>query len=139
MAFGGFDSTEGDRPAPEINMVPLIDVLLVLLIIFIVTAPLLTHAVKIQLPSASNQVNLEKPETVTLSLDASGGVFWNDHPIEAAQLQAKFAEAAARTPQPELHLRAEKTTEYQRVAEVMAGAQKAGLTRVGFITEPSRR
>ncbi len=139
MAFGGFDSTETDRPTPEINMVPLIDVMLVLLIIFIVTAPLLTHAVKIRLPSASNQVNLEKPDTVTLSLNAAGAVFWNDQPIEEAQLPARFAEAAARKPQPELHLRAEKTTEYQKVAEVMAGAQKAGLTRVGFITEPLSR
>ncbi|MEO8038306.1 MAG: biopolymer transporter ExbD [Betaproteobacteria bacterium] len=139
MNFGGFDGDSGARPTPEINMVPLIDVMLVLLIIFIVTAPLLTHAVKIRLPSASNQVNLEKPETVTLSLDAAGGVFWNDQPIEEAQLAARFAEAAARIPQPELHLRAEKTTEYQRIAAVMAGAQSAGLTRVGFITEPQRR
>jgi len=139
MAFGGFDSHEVDRPTPEINMVPLIDVMLVLLIIFIVTAPLLTHAIKIQLPTASNQVNLEKPETVTLSLNAAGAVFWNDKPVEEAQLPALFAEAAAHKPQPELHLRAEKTTEYQRVAEVMAMSQRAGLTRVGFITEPLHR
>jgi biopolymer transport protein ExbD len=136
MAFGGFDSHEIDRPTPEINMVPLIDVMLVLLIIFIVTAPLLTHAIKIQLPTASNQVNLEKPETVTLSLNAAGAAFWNDKPVEEAELPALFAEAAAHQPQPELHLRAEKTTEYQRVAEVMAMSQRAGLTRVGFITEP---
>jgi len=139
MTFGGLDSTEGDRPTPEINMVPLIDVMLVLLVIFIVTAPLLTHAVKIRLPSASNQVNLEKPDTVTLSLNAAGAVFWNDRAIDEAHLPARFAEAAARSPQPELHLRAERTTEYQKVAEVMAAAQKAGLTRVGFITEPLRQ
>jgi len=139
MTFGGLDSTEGDRPTPEINMVPLIDVMLVLLVIFIVTAPLLTHAVKIRLPSASNQVNLEKPDTVTLSLNAAGAVFWNDRAIDEAQLPARFAEAAARSPQPELHLRAERTTEYQKVAEVLAAAQKAGLTRVGFITEPLRQ
>jgi biopolymer transport protein ExbD len=139
MAFGGFDSHEADRPKPEINMVPLIDVMLVLLIIFIVTAPLLTHAIKIRLPTASNQVNLEKPQTVTLSLDGVGAIFWNDKPVEEAQLPALFAEAAARNPQPELHLRAERTTEYQRVAEVMAMSQRAGLTRVGFITEPLHR
>jgi biopolymer transport protein ExbD len=122
-----------------INVTPLVDIVLVLLIIFIVTAPLLTHAVKIRLPSASNQVNLEKPDTVTLSLNAAGAVFWNDQAIDEAQLPARFAEAAARSPQPELHLRAERTTEYQKVAEVMAAAQRAGLTRVGFITEPLRQ
>jgi biopolymer transport protein ExbD len=139
MAFGGFSENDGGRPMAEINMIPLIDVMLVLLIIFIVTAPLLTHSIKINLPTATAQVNLEKPETVTLSIDASGNLFWNDKRIDDRQLAENLADAARRNPQPELHLRAEKTTQYQRLAEVMAAAQNAGVMKVGFITEPVRK
>jgi biopolymer transport protein ExbD len=139
MAFGGFSENDGGRPMAEINMIPLIDVMLVLLIIFIVTAPLLTHSIKINLPTATAQVNLEKPETVTLSIDASGNLFWNDKRIDDRQLAENLAGAARRNPQPELHLRAEKTTQYQRLAEVMAAAQNAGVMKVGFITEPVRK
>jgi biopolymer transport protein ExbD len=138
MAFGGFSENDGGRPMAEINMIPLIDVMLVLLIIFIVTAPLLTHSIKIDLPKATAQVNLEKPETVTLSLDALGGIYWNNTPITEEQLQVNLRDAAGRTPQPELHLRAEKTTQYQKLAEVMAAAQIAGVAKIGFITEPVR-
>ncbi|HVY06809.1 MAG TPA: biopolymer transporter ExbD [Burkholderiales bacterium] len=139
MAFGGFSENDGGRPMAEINMIPLIDVMLVLLIIFIVTAPLLTHAIKINLPKATTQVNLEKPETVTLSIDGSGNLFWDDNRIDDAQLAANLAGAARRNPQPELHLRAEKTTQYQRLAEVMSAAQNAGVIKIGFITEPVRK
>jgi biopolymer transport protein ExbD len=139
MAFGGFSENDGSRPMAEINMIPLIDVMLVLLIIFIVTAPLLTHAIKINLPNATSQPNLEKPETVTLSIDANGGMFWNDRPITEAQLEMNLADAARRTPQPELHLRAEKTTQYQKLAEVMSAARNAGVAKIGFITEPVRK
>jgi biopolymer transport protein ExbD len=111
----------------------------VLLIIFIVTAPLLTHAIKINLPNATSQPNLEKPETVTLSIDANGGMFWNDRPITEVQLEMNLADAARRTPQPELHLRAEKTTQYQKLAEVMSAARNAGVAKIGFITEPVRK
>jgi biopolymer transport protein ExbD len=136
MAFGGFSDNDGGRPMAEINMIPLIDVMLVLLIIFIVTAPLLTHSIKINLPKATTQVNLEKPETVTLSIDGSGNLFWDNNRIDDAQLAANLAGAARRNPQPELHLRAEKTTQYQRLAEVMSAAQNAGVIKIGFITEP---
>jgi biopolymer transport protein ExbD len=139
MAFGGFSENDGSRPMAEINMIPLIDVMLVLLIIFIVTAPLLTHSIKIDLPKASAQVNLEKPETVTLSLDALGAIYWNDRPITEEQLTVNLRDAASRSPQPELHLRAEKTTQYQKLAEVMAAAQIAGVAKIGFITEPVRK
>jgi biopolymer transport protein ExbD len=139
MAFGGFSENDGERPMAEINMIPLIDVMLVLLIIFIVTAPLLTHAIKINLPKATTQATLEKPATVTLSIDASGNLFWDDNRIEEAQLAANFAGAARRNPQPELHVRAEKTTQYQRLAEVMSAAQNAGVIKIGFITEPVRQ
>jgi biopolymer transport protein ExbD len=139
MAFGGFSENDSGKPMAEINMIPLIDVMLVLLIIFIVTAPLLTHSIKINLPKATTQVNLEKPETVTLSIDGSGNLFWDNDRIDDAQLAANLAGAARRNPQPELHLRAEKTTQYQRLAEVMSAAQNAGVIKIGFITEPVRK
>jgi len=139
MAFGSFSDESASRPMADINMIPLIDVMLVLLIIFIVTAPLLTHAIKIDLPHASTQVNREKPETVTLSVDGSGNLFWNDVPLTQEQLSAQLAEAARRTPQPELHLRADQLTQYQKLAEVMAAAQNAGIVKMGFITEPLRK
>jgi biopolymer transport protein ExbD len=139
MAFGGFSESDGGRPMAEINMIPLIDVMLVLLIIFIVTAPLLTHSIKINLPKATTQATIEKPETVTLSIDAAGTLFWDDNPIDDAQLASRLAGAARRNPQPELHLRAEKTTQYQRLAQVMSAAQNAGVIKIGFITEPVRK
>jgi len=139
MAFGGFSDNDGGRPMAELNMIQLIDVMLVLLIIFIVTAPLLTHSIRIDLPRASAQVNLEKPETVTLSIDAVGGLYWNDTLISDAQLAINLIDAARRKPQPELHLRAERTTQYQKLAEVMAAAQNAGVNKIGFITEPIRK
>ena len=139
MAFGGFDNDLTTKPMAEINMIPLIDVMLVLLIIFIVTAPLLTHSIKIDLPHASTQLNREKPETVTLSLDGAGNVVWDNAAIAPDQLAGRFAEAARRTPQPELHLRADHATQYQKIAEVMAAAQNAGLVKMGFITEPAKR
>jgi biopolymer transport protein ExbD len=137
MAFGSFDQQGGNQPMSEINVTPLVDVMLVLVIIFIITAPLLTHGIKIDLPKASSTANPEKPETVTLSLDAKGKVFWNDQPVEDAQLPAKMAEAAAKQPQPELHLRADQNTRYQKLAEIMSAARNAGLTKLGFVTDPS--
>ncbi|MGH8625426.1 MAG: ExbD/TolR family protein [Gammaproteobacteria bacterium] len=137
MSFGSFDSQSG-RPMAEINTTPLVDVMLVLLIIFIITAPLLTHAVRIDLPEAASEPNPEKPETVTLAIDAEGELYWNDELLAEAELPARLEEAAARTSQPELHLRADKTTIYQRVAEVMSAAQRVGITKLGFVTEPGQ-
>ena len=136
---GGRRRRRAGRPMSEINVTPMVDVMLVLLIIFMVTAPLLTHSIKINLPKATTQVNLEKPETVTLSIDGSGVLFWDNNRIDDAQLAANLASAARRNPQPELHLRAEKTTQYQRLAEVMSAAQNAGVVKIGFITEPVRK
>lgn len=137
MSFGSVDSQSG-RPMAEINTTPLVDVMLVLLIIFIITAPLLTHAVRIDLPEAASEPNPEKPETVTLAIDAEGKLYWNDALLAETALPARLEEAAGRTPQPELHLRADKTTIYQRVAEVMSAAQRAGITKLGFVTEPGQ-
>ena len=126
----------GRTTMSEINVTPMVDVMLVLLIIFMVTAPLLTHAIKIDLPKASTQVNREKPETVTLSVDGAGNLYWNNTPITDEQLVAQLGEAARRTPQPELHLRADQLTRYQKLAEVMSAAQNAGIVKMGFITQP---
>lgn len=139
MAFGGFNVQSHNAPMAEINMIPLIDVMLVLLVIFIVTAPLLTHAVKIDLPKASSNPNITKPDNVQLGIKADGQVFWNGEAITATDLAARFAATAKRNPQPEVHIRAERTAHYEYVAKVMAGAAKTGLTRIGFVTEPDAR
>ncbi len=136
MAFGSFDRQGGQVPMAEINMIPLIDVMLVLLVIFIVTAPLMTHAVKIDLPRATSTPNLTRPENVQLGIKAEGPMFWNGDAVEEAALEARFAEAAKRDPQPEIHIRAERTAQYERVARVMSAAARSGLTRIGFVTEP---
>lgn len=139
MAFGSLDGGDDNAPLAEINMIPLIDVMLVLLVIFIVTAPLLTHAVKVDLPRASSAVNLTKPENVQLAIDAAGQVYWNGEPVDADVLSQRFAGAAAHQPQPELHIRAERTTAYEKVAQLMSEAARRGLTRIGFVTNPSAR
>jgi biopolymer transport protein ExbD len=136
MAFGGFNKSGDSAPMAEINMVPLIDVMLVLLVIFIITAPLLTHAVKIDLPRASSQPNLTKPDNIQLGIRADGDVFWNGELVDAATLDAHMKSAAAINPQPELHIRADRTTEYQKIASVMAAAARAGLGKIGFISSP---
>lgn len=136
MAFGTLDSDDDDV-MNEINMTPLVDVMLVLLIIFIVTIPVINHAVKIDLPRASSQPNEDKPQNISLSIDAEGKVTWNNAPVaDEAELEANIALAAQRQPQPELHLRADRSVRYERVAEVMAAAQRGGLGKIGFITEP---
>jgi len=136
MAFGGFNKAGDSAPMAEINMVPLIDVMLVLLVIFIITAPLLTHAVKIDLPKASSQPNLTRPDNIQLGIRAEGNVYWNGEQVDPAGLDARMEAAAAINPQPEVHIRADRLTDYRRVARVMAAAARAGLVRIGFVTEP---
>ncbi len=136
MAFGNFSGNGASRPMAEINMIPLIDVMLVLLVIFIITAPLLTHAVKIDLPRASSEVNVVKRENVQLSIDAAGTVYWNGEALEEGAWRARMADAAKLEPQPELHIHADGELAYKRVVTVMADAARAGLTRIGFITDP---
>jgi len=137
MAFASMESGDDDAPLTEINMVPLIDVMLVLLIIFIVTAPLLTHAVKVDLPKASSSANQTKPDNIQLAIDADSRIFWNGEAVEPAQFAERLAAASAQQPQPELHIRAERTTPYEKVAQVMSEAARNGLTRIGFVTDPS--
>ena len=138
MAFGSFNSPHRQAPLAEINVVPLVDVMLVLLVIFIVTAPLLTHSVKIDLPKASSSPNLTRPEHIQIGIRADGSLHWNGVPAPMAELESNFAAAAMQQPQPELHIRADRLVPYERVAQVMAAAAKAGLVRIGFVTDPQR-
>lgn len=123
-------------PMSEINTTPLVDVMLVLLVIFIITAPLLTHAVRIDLPQASSQPLPEKPEIISVSIDAAGKMYWNDMPMAQGELKHKLQDIAGKKPQPELNIRADKETRYQVLAEVMADAQNAGISKLGFVSEP---
>ena len=134
MAFGTQD--EPDEVMNEINMTPLVDVMLVLLIIFIITVPVMKHAVNVELPRANNQAEMSKPETIRLSVDAQGHYYWNETRVEDAALPALLQTAAANNPQPDLHIRGDKDVRYERVAQAMAAAQQAGVKKIGFITEP---
>ena len=136
MAFGTQDDI--DDVMNEINMTPLVDVMLVLLIIFIITVPVMKHAVNIDLPRASNRPQDTKTETIRLSVDAQGLYFWNEQRIDDAALPGLLRDGAAKSPQPDLHIRGDKNVRYERVAEAMAAAQQAGLKKIGFITEPKR-
>jgi len=136
MASGNLDRRRHQAPMADMNVVPLVDVMLVLLVIFIVTAPLLTHAVKIDLPKASSQVNVTKPEHIEFGIRESGELFWNGEAVTVDMLPPRFADAAARQPQPEVHIRADRHVHYEKVAQVMALAAKAGLVRIGFVSEP---
>jgi biopolymer transport protein ExbD len=132
MAFGSFNEGDSPQPMVEINTTPLVDVMLVLLVIFIITAPLFHQAVPIDLPRENASRIDEKPKTVNLAIDAHGRVFWNGEALARADLPERFI--AAR--QDELHLRADRATRYEYVAEVIAAAQQAGLVKVAFVTEP---
>ncbi|WP_019561091.1 ExbD/TolR family protein [Caldimonas manganoxidans] len=141
MAFGSFDNKSSGSVMSEINMVPLIDVMLVLLVIFIVTAPLLTHSVKLDLPQVSAHENQLKPEKVEFAIDAAGTRYWNGEVVTREQAIERFKIEGARpeAQRPEVHLRADQAVPYRFVAETLADASKAGLTKIGFISEPEDR
>ncbi|MDI6750538.1 MAG: ExbD/TolR family protein [Pseudomonadota bacterium] len=139
MAKADISRRHHDEPMAAMNVVPLVDVMLVLLVIFIVTAPILTHAVKIDLPKASSAVNVTQPEHIEFGIREDGRLFWNGETVTLDQLPQRFAIEAAKQPQPELHIRADRLVAYEKVAKVMAAAAKAGLTRIGFISEPEGR
>ncbi|MDR5814443.1 MULTISPECIES: biopolymer transporter ExbD [unclassified Caballeronia] len=139
MAFGGLDKHANGQPMAEINMTPLIDVMLVLLVIFIITAPLFTHAIRLDLPKVSSQPARETPQTITLSIDDTGKLYWNDTLIGVEQMRARFVEAGRAAQKPELHLRASSATRYDVIAQVMGAAQQAGIERIGFVTQPAQQ
>jgi biopolymer transport protein ExbD len=136
MAFASFDANRSSAPMAEINMVPLIDVMLVLLVIFIVTAPLLTHAVKLDLPKVNSQPNQLKPEKIEFAIDAQGVLFWNGEAVSREEAATRFRAEGRKQPQPEVHLRADQTVAYRYVAQTLADASKAGLSKVGFVSDP---
>ena len=141
MAFSSGENrfSADSPPMSEINVTPMVDVMLVLLIIFMITAPLMTNKIPIDLPQASAKRNPDKPDIVALAIDAQGQLFWNDQPVNKDEWKIRIRSAALKTPQPELQLRAEKTTQYQMLAEIMAEAQAAGLVKIGFVTNPKEK
>lgn len=138
MAFGtqDFNDTDGDEVMNEINMTPLVDVMLVLLIIFIITVPVMKHAVHIDLPRASNSAQDVRPERIRFSIDAQGAYYWNESKVEDAELPRLLQAAASKSPQPELHIQGDRSVRYERVAQAMSAAKRAGISKIGFITEP---
>lgn len=138
MAFGSFDSKgTGGHTVSEINMVPLIDVMLVLLVIFIITAPLLAHSIRINMPQVSAEQVQEDPKTIDLAIDANGTLFWDEQPVTLDALPLRFQPLANEKPQPEIRIRADQNTRYEVLAKVMAAARRSGMSRIGFITTPA--
>ncbi|CAN7215569.1 biopolymer transporter ExbD [Trinickia sp. LjRoot230] len=136
MAFGGFDGKQQTAPMADINMTPLIDVMLVLLVIFIITAPLFTHAIRLDLPKVASAPARQTPQTITLAIDDAGRLYWNGKPSTLDAVRASLMAAGKSGEPPEIHLRASRATRYDIIAQVMGAAQAAGLERIGFVTEP---
>ena len=140
MAFGGGDFSSGSNaPMSEINMTPLVDVMLVLLIIFIVTAPLMTQAIKVDLPQVNAAALDQKPETIRLTVNADGQTYWDETLVNESELKSRLEAAALAEPQPEVHLSADKDTRYEKIADVMGATREAGLAKFGFVTNPSNK
>ena len=136
MSFHGpFD--DSSEVISEINMTPLVDVMLVLLIIFMLTVPVLTHAVKLDLPKASSVAEQPRACAVTVSVAADGGLFWNDASVNPEEFRRRLKDSAAQSPQPVLRIRGDKKVEYDHIAQVMAMMQRAGIEKLGFVTEPA--
>lgn len=137
MAFGDSTRYQSKAAMSEINVVPLVDVMLVLLIIFIITAPLLTHSVKVDLPKASSNPNVTQPEHIEFAIRSDGSFFWSGEQVTLEQLPPRFADAAEKSSKTELHIRADRDAHYELVAKIMSAAAQAGLTRIGFVTDPT--
>ncbi|HEY4318718.1 MAG TPA: biopolymer transporter ExbD [Herbaspirillum sp.] len=136
MSFGGFNDQQNNAPMAEINVTPMVDVMLVLLVIFIMAAPLFTHAIKLDLPTAQSAPSDEKPQTVTIAVDPNGKLFWNEAPVSRNDLTARLAAASAKQPQPDILIRADKNTRYEVVTDLLSAAQTQGLSKIGFVTAP---
>ncbi|HEY1997700.1 biopolymer transporter ExbD [Paraburkholderia sp.] len=136
MAFGGLEKKTTAAPMADINMTPLIDVMLVLLVIFIITAPLFTHAIRLDLPKVAAAPARQTPQTISLAIDDAGKIYWNGNVITLDQMRARFADAGKAAQQPEIQLRAARATRYEVIAQIMGAAQQAGLERLGFVTDP---
>ena len=131
-----FNSYDDQQEMSEINMTPLVDVMLVLLIIFIITVPVITHSVKVDLPQDSQQPTEVKPDVVTLTVQRDGSLMWNDESLTFENLELRLQAVAQQEKQPELRIQGDKAVEYEKVIQVMAAAQRAGVEKLGFMTEP---
>ena len=136
MAFGGFSENKHQAPMAEINVTPMVDVMLVLLVIFIITAPLFTRGLLLDLPSAKSGPIPEKSATIDLSIDELGKIYWNGKVMTLEELGPRFAGEAGKKPQPDLQLRADRGTRYEVLARVMSEAQNNGISKISFITDP---
>lgn len=134
MAFGSLDHDDEDVMS-EINMTPLVDVMLVLLIIFIITVPIMKHAVPVELPRASSQAPDPAVLSVRLTVDAQGDFYFNEARVSDEELDRLLREQAARQPQPQVQLKGDRSVRYERVAQALAAVQRAGLQNIGFVTE----
>ena len=137
MTFGRLERTQGPQPMSDINVTPLVDVMLVLVVIFIITTPLLASAIRLDLPKTDAAKVVDTPRFVTLVVDKSGQAFLNDKPLPLKELAQKLTQTASQNPDTEVQLRADETVPYGKVVEVMGVAQKAGLSRIGFVAEPA--
>ena len=135
MAFGRFELSKGAAPFSDINVTPLVDVMLVLVVIFIITAPLLASSIRLDLPKTDAAKPMEEPKFVTLVVDKSGQAFLQDQPVTLEQLSQRLTQTAAQNPDTEVQLRADEAVPYGRVVAVMGVAQKAGLNRIGFVAD----
>jgi biopolymer transport protein TolR len=138
MAFGRLERTTGPQPMSDINMTPLIDVMLVLLVIFMITAPLMASSLKLDLPKTDATVPNDAPQFIAVALDPQGRLYFGEELLDAAAFTARVTDAARKSPQTEVQLRADKTVPYGRVAELIGIVQKAGLSRIGFVAEPAK-
>jgi biopolymer transport protein ExbD len=137
MAFGKLSDDSGGQPQSEINMIPLIDVMLVLLIVFMITAPLLSNAVKVDLPQASSSPEDIKNDDIKLALKASGELFWSGEAISREELELRLQNAAKQQPVPELHIHADRNLDYGKVADIMALSSRTGVSKIAFVSEPA--
>lgn len=134
MAFGRLERTSGPQPMSDINMTPLIDVMLVLLIMLIITIPIQLHTVNLNMPAGNPPPPTKEPVVVTIDIDFDGTVLWNGEALsDRAALEARLARAAAEPDQPEVHIRPNKLVEYKSVAMVLASAQRLGVTKLGMV------
>ena len=138
MAFGRLERREGPQPFSEINVTPLVDVMLVLVVIFIITAPLMASSIRLDLPRSDNARPADTPAFVTVVVDKSGHAYLNDQPVTAAELGSRLAQVASQRADTEVQLRADDGVPYGRVVEVIGLAQGAGLSRIGFVADPAR-
>ncbi len=138
MAFGRLERTSGPQPMSDINMTPLIDVMLVLLVIFMITAPLMTSSLKLDLPKTDAAQPADTPSYVSVAIDPQGKLYVGDEAVDAAVFAQRMSETAKKNPQTEVQLRADKTVPYGQVAELIGIVQKAGLSRIGFVAQPTK-